>query len=63
MISGKIAQIVGFDGEIIWDKSMPDGTPRKLVDISKLRSLGFKPKISLEEAIKMTMKQYKSFKK
>jgi GDP-L-fucose synthase len=46
-----IKTIVGFDGEIIFDKSKPDGTPRKLMDVSKLNSLGWKSNISLEEGI------------
>ncbi len=58
----KVAKEVGFEGEINWNRDMPDGTPRKLVDISKLKSLGFKQKISLEEGIKMTIKQYRSIK-
>ena len=47
-----IKEIVGFEGEIIWDTSRPDGTPRKLMDVSKLTSLGWKYSIELEEGIK-----------
>lgn len=46
-----IKEIVGFDGEIIFDSSKPDGTPRKLMDVSKLNSLGWKAKIGLKEGI------------
>lgn len=46
-----IADVVGFKGEIVWDTSKPDGTPRKLLDISRLRTLGWKPTIALREGI------------
>ena len=48
-----IAGIIGFSGEIRFDKSKPDGTPRKLTDVSKLHSLGWKHKINLAEGIQM----------
>ena len=43
-----IADVVGFTGEIVTDPSKPDGTPRKLLDVSKLASLGWQPKIGLK---------------
>lgn len=46
-----IQKITKFEGEIIWDHSKPDGTPRKLMDVSKLHALGWKHKIALEEGI------------
>lgn len=46
-----IRDIVGFDGEIIWDSSKPNGTPRKILDSSKIQSLGWKPKVTLEQGI------------
>jgi GDP-L-fucose synthase len=46
-----ISDVVGFDGELAWDKTKPDGTPRKLLDISKLRALGWKPAIPLRDGI------------
>ncbi len=49
-----IQNAVGHEGEIIWDSSKPDGTPRKLMDISKMHNLGWKHKISLQEGIKNT---------
>ncbi len=49
-----IAKAIGFQGEILTDPSKPDGTPKKLTDISLLRSLGWTPKISLEEGIRNT---------
>ncbi|HVV30373.1 MAG TPA: GDP-L-fucose synthase [Mycobacteriales bacterium] len=49
-----IAGIVGFSGEVRWDPSKPDGTPRKVLDVSRLRALGFTPQISLEDGIRDT---------
>jgi len=49
-----IQQKVGHQGEIIWDSSKPDGTPRKLMDISKLKSLGWNPTVDLEAGIHKT---------
>ncbi len=53
-----IKEIVKYDGEIKHDLSKPDGTPRKLLDISKIKSLGWKPKTNLEEGIKKTSEWY-----
>ena len=49
-----IQKIIGHQGEIIWDASKPDGTPRKLMDISKMHELGWKHQINLEEGIQQT---------
>jgi len=49
-----ICDVVGFDGELSWDKTKPDGTPRKLLDVSKLRALGWKPTIPLRDGIART---------
>lgn len=49
-----IKSVVDFKGDIVWDSSKPDGTPRKLMDISKLRRLGWEPKIELETGLKST---------
>lgn len=54
-----VKKIVGFDGEILTDTSKPDGTPRKLMDVSKLNSLGWKAKITLEEGIKKVYEEIK----
>jgi GDP-L-fucose synthase len=53
-----IADIVGFKGKITFDHTKPDGTPRKLMDSSRLHSLGFKHKISLREGIRLTYEDY-----
>ena len=52
-----IREIVGFAGEIVWDTTQPDGTPRKLLDVSKLHSLGWKEKIPLKEGIAKVYKE------
>ena len=49
-----ICEIVGFDGELAWDTAKPDGTPRKLLDITKLKHLGWEPTIPLREGIGRT---------
>ena len=49
-----ICDVVGFNGELTWDKTKPDGTPRKLLDVSKLRALGWTPSISLRDGIART---------
>jgi GDP-L-fucose synthase len=53
-----IKDIVGFNGIIHYDRSKPDGTPRKLLDVSKLKALGWQPKISLRQGIEMTYRWY-----
>ena len=55
-----IRRIVGFEGSIVWDATKPDGTPRKLLDVTKIRSLGWEPKISLEQGIQLTYDWYLS---
>ena len=61
-LAGVVKNIVDFNGEIIWDATKPDGTPRKLMDSSKLYSLGWKPKISLKEGISSVFKNYLEYK-
>jgi GDP-L-fucose synthase len=53
-LSHLIKEIIDFSGEIVYDSSKPDGTPRKLLDVSKLHSLGWKHKTSLVDGIKKT---------
>lgn len=55
-----IAQITGFKGKIEYDTSKPDGTPRKIMDVSRINNLGWKHKTSLEEGIKLTYEWYKN---
>ena len=54
-----VKKTVGFDGEIVLDTTKPDGTPRKLMDVSKLHNLGWRHKIDLEEGIKMVVEEVK----
>jgi GDP-L-fucose synthase len=54
----KIAEISGFKGEIIWDSLQSDGTPKKVLDIQKIKDLGWKPSITLEQGIKSTIEWY-----
>ncbi|MBL0313399.1 MAG: GDP-L-fucose synthase [Holophagaceae bacterium] len=49
-----VAQVTGFTGRIAWNSSMPDGTPRKLLDVSRLQSLGWKAKTSLSDGIRIS---------
>ncbi|KAK6944306.1 NAD-dependent epimerase/dehydratase [Dillenia turbinata] len=53
-----VKEVVGFEGKLVWDTSKPDGTPRKLMDSSKLAELGWVPKISLKEGLVHTYKWY-----
>jgi GDP-L-fucose synthase len=53
-----VAEVVGYKGKIVWDKSKPDGTPRKLLDTTRLNQLGWKPQISLKDGLAQT---YASF--
>ena len=54
-----IADVVGFKGEIVWDTSKPNGTPRKVLNVDKIKSLGWEPKVSLREGILKTYELYK----
>ena len=57
-LSKKIAAFSSFNGEIRWDNNMPDGTKKKLLDVSKIETLGWKHQISLDEGIKKTISEY-----
>jgi GDP-L-fucose synthase len=54
-LSEIVARLVGYDGELIWDTSKPNGTPRRALDTSKMSSLGWKSKTSLEDGLKITI--------
>jgi GDP-L-fucose synthase len=58
-LASKIAFLVGYKGLIEWDTTKPDGTPRKVLDISRLRSLGWEPKIDLHDGIVGTIRWFK----
>ena len=53
-----VAELAGFNGDIAWDSSKPDGTPRKVLDISKAKALGWAPKISLRDGVASTIAWY-----
>ncbi|MCB0773987.1 MAG: NAD-dependent epimerase/dehydratase family protein, partial [Flavobacteriales bacterium] len=56
-----IKEIVGYQGELKWDSSKPDGTPRKLMDVGRLHSLGWKHKIGLRDGITQVYEAYKKY--
>ena len=53
-----VQRVVGFEGEIVYDRSKPDGTPRKLLDTHRLTSLGWRPHVDLEDGISGTYRWY-----
>lgn len=59
-LAKKVQSIIGHRGEIIWDKSKPDGTPRKLLDTTRIQLIGWKPSINLEKGIQLTYNTYKN---
>jgi GDP-L-fucose synthase len=58
-LAEKVARAAGFTGKIEWDTSKPDGTPRKVLDVSRIKALGWKPSITLDEGIASTIAWYK----
>lgn len=58
-LAGIVASAAGFAGEILWDSTKPDGTPRKVLDVSKVQALGWKSSITLDDGICTTMAWYK----
>ena len=58
-LATKVAKAAGFTGKIQWDSSKPDGTPRKVLDVSRMKALGWKPTITLDEGIASTIAWYK----
>lgn len=57
-LTGLVAATVGYEGEILWDKTKPNGTPRKLLDVSKSRNLGWKYKTELDEGLRLAYKDF-----
>ena len=55
-----IGSLSGFNGEILWDSSKPDGTPRKTLDVARIKALGWKPTIRLEDGIASTINWYRA---
>lgn len=54
-----VKRVVGYEGEIVWNKDMPDGTPRKLTNVDKLHGLGWKHKVELEEGVQLAYQWFK----
>ena len=59
-LAHKVAGVVGYEGRIRWDPSKPNGTPRKLMDSSRLRGLGWKPRIGIDEGIKAAYADFRT---
>lgn len=59
-LAGLVAKSAGFSGEIEWDSSKPDGTPQKVLDVSRIKALGWKPTITLETGVASTIAWYKA---
>jgi GDP-L-fucose synthase len=57
-LAEKVKKIVGFEGELIWDSTKPDGTPKKLLNVSKINQLGWKEKVGLDEGITRVYEKY-----
>jgi len=58
-LAESIKEVVGFEGDLVWDSSKPDGTPRKLIDVSRINSLGWKHKIDLKQGLEMVYQEVK----
>ena len=59
-LAALVADVVGYSGEVEWDAAKPDGTPRKLLDVSRISALGWEPQIGLAEGIGSTHEEYRS---
>lgn len=59
-LANLVKKVVGYEGEIVLDKTKPDGTMRKLMDVSKMNALGWKAQVSLEEGLKITYEDFKT---
>ena len=53
-----IGKVVGYEGTVGWDRTKPDGTPRKLLDVSRLKAAGWKAQVGLEEGLQRTYAWY-----
>lgn len=58
-LAARIAVVAGYSGEIVWDKTMPDGAPRKTIDSSRIRREGWKPRVRLAEGLSRTVAWYR----
>jgi GDP-L-fucose synthase len=62
-LANEIAHQAGYRGKTVWDASKPDGMPRQCMDCTKIRQLGFRPLISLDEGISRTITEYRNLKR
>jgi GDP-L-fucose synthase len=53
-----VAEVIGYEGEILWDTTMPNGTPRKLLDVSKARNLGWTYRTELRDGIRLAYEDF-----
>ena len=60
-LANLISQKTGFHGEILWDTTKPDGTPKKQLDVSHIKSLGWSPSIDLDKGIEMVLSEVKEY--
>ena len=58
-----VAELSGFNGTVVFDTSKPDGMPRKVMDVSRMREMGFAPQITLEQGLQQTIQEYRDLKK
>ncbi len=59
-LASKVSKFSSFTGQTKWDSSKPDGTPRKVLDVSRLKALGWQPKVSLDNGIKETIQYFEA---
>lgn len=59
-IAALVAEVVGYKGRVEWDDTKPDGTPRKLLEVSKLRALGWEPKVGLRAGLEIAVAEFRS---
>ena len=59
-LAGLIVRTVGFEGEIVWDSTKPNGTPRKLINVDKLHSLGWTHRVEIEEGVQRLFRWYQN---
>jgi len=57
-LASLISEVVGYEGEIRWDTSKPEGTPQKLLDVSRLHSMGCRPKTSFKDGLRFTYQDF-----
>ena len=55
-----VAEVVGYGGEVVWDDSKPDGTPRKVLDVNRVAALGWKPRLSFQDGVSKSYDWFKS---